>query len=75
MIVISLVLVTALIGLGTAILGFLNRKKIDQVHVLVNSQLHTVLERVEQLTESMREQGATVPDSPGSRPNGSGEVQ
>lgn len=42
--------ITAGLGCVTAILGFLNRKKIAEVHVLVNSQLDQVMSRL-QLSE------------------------
>jgi hypothetical protein len=75
MIVVIIVLITAILSLATAILGIINRKKIAEVHVLVNSQLTTVMTRVAQLTKSMEDQGAVIPDGP-SGPNrlGSGEV-
>jgi hypothetical protein len=53
----------------TALLAFLqsrrNTAKIHEVHVLVNSQLHDVLTRVSQLTETLHVAGVPVPDAPG----------
>jgi hypothetical protein len=39
-------------------------KKQDQIHVLVNSRLTTVVERVSQLTAILRAHGIDVPASP-----------
>lgn len=64
MITASVGLVAAVAGLAATILGLLNRKKIQQVHVLVNSQLTQVLERVAQLSASMTEAGVTIPPPP-----------
>jgi hypothetical protein len=52
---------TAIIG-AVASLG--NRKRINEVHVLVNSQLHTVLTRVDQLAGALRAADVDVPDPP-----------
>lgn len=41
-----------------------NGHKIDEVHVLVNSQLTAVLARVIQLTKVLNEEGVRVPDPP-----------
>ena len=53
----------------TALLGYLqsrrNQQKIGEVHVLVNSQLHSVLQRVDQLTGALTEAGIDVPKSNG----------
>ena len=53
---------------ATALLGFLqsrrNTARIGEVHVLVNSQLHAVLDRVEQLKGTLTAAGIDVPDKP-----------
>ena len=56
------------LGFITAVLGLANQRKIrktdekvQEVHILVNAQLHSVLDRVDQLTDSMHAQGAVVP--------------
>jgi hypothetical protein len=63
-----LVLAGILITFGTAIVGAVaslgNRKRINEVHVLVNSQLHTVLNRVDQLVGVLRAADVDVPDPP-----------
>ena len=52
----------------TTFVGFLqsrrNAAKISEVHVLVNSQLHAVLDRVEQLKGTLVGAGIDVPDDP-----------
>ncbi len=52
----------------TAVLGLVaslrNHKKIDEVHVLVNSQLQAVLTRVTQLTGALETAGVDVPPEP-----------
>lgn len=46
----------------TALLGFWRLlRKVAEVHVLVNSQLKTVLDRVSQLTGTLEEAGVDVP--------------
>jgi hypothetical protein len=50
----------------TAVIGFLQtRRKLTEIHVLVNSQLHDVLTRVTQLTGTLEAAGVDVPDPPG----------
>jgi hypothetical protein len=56
--------VTALLSLLAAALGLVNRKRIGDVHVLVNSQLTTVLDRVDQLATTLTEAGVAVPKAP-----------
>lgn len=46
-----LVIATALPAVVAAILGVVNRKKIQEVHVLVNSQLSEVVASLKQRTE------------------------
>jgi len=52
----------------TTLVGYLqsrrNTKKIGQVHVLVNSQLNTVLARVAQLSKALTDSGTDVPPAP-----------
>jgi hypothetical protein len=63
----------ALVGLATAALGFVsatlgavvsirNGRKSDEIHVLVNSQLTAVIDRVAQLTAALDSAGVPVPD-------------
>jgi hypothetical protein len=63
-----LVLAGIVITFATAVVGALaslgNRRRINEVHVLVNSQLHTVLTRVEQLSGALRAADVDVPDPP-----------
>lgn len=54
--------ITALFVLATAVLSFLNRKNIEKVHVLVNSRLTAVVNRVTQLTELLEAKGIDVPE-------------
>ena len=72
------ILVVALLTFGTALLGFLTGARnsrrlatatgqIQEVHVLVNSQLTAVTARVSQLVNSMEHAGVAVP------PNQNGE--
>lgn len=50
----------------SSVVGFWQtRRKIREVHVLVNSQLHAVLDRVTQLTGTLHEAGVAVPPKPG----------
>ena len=50
----------------TALVGFIttlrNQQKIQEVHLLVNSQLDTVLKRVQQLTKALESSDTDVPD-------------
>lgn len=55
---------------ATVVTGFLQlRRKVAEVHVLVNSQLSTVLQRVAQLTSALEHAEIEVPpeDQPGGR--------
>jgi hypothetical protein len=71
-----LVLAGLILTFLTAVLGFLqsrrNTSKIAEVHVLVNAQLHAVLDRVEQLTGTLKDAGVDVPSKPGTGPAGGG---
>jgi hypothetical protein len=64
----SLILAGVLVTFLTAVLGFItsvnNRKKIQEVHFLVNSQLNSVLNRVQQLTKALEDSGTEVPAAP-----------
>lgn len=45
-----------------AVFGYLQtRRKIAEVHVLVNSQLHDVIDRVSQLTKTLDDHGIDLP--------------
>jgi hypothetical protein len=55
-------------GMVTAVIGLVNqhkitdtRVKVQEVHVLVNSQLQAVVARVSQLIEAMEKAGVAVP--------------
>jgi len=57
-----LVLAGVALTFATSVLGFLvSLRKIQAVHVLVNSQLHDVLMRVTQLTGTLHSAGVDVP--------------
>jgi hypothetical protein len=59
------VLAGIIITFVTSVAGLAGlRRKVQEVHVLVNSQLTTVLERVTQLTGSLEAAGIDVPDPP-----------
>ena len=50
---------------ATAVIGFVQtRRKLTEIHVLVNSQLQQVLTRVVQLTDTLEKAGVDVPDPP-----------
>ena len=69
-----LVLAGIVITFATSLVGLwqtrTNQRKIGEVHVLVNSQLHAVLDRVAQLTETLTEAGVDVPDAGAGGPAG-----
>jgi hypothetical protein len=57
-----LVLAGVALTFATSVLGFfVSLRKIQAVHVLVNSQLHDVLMRVSQLTGTLHSAGVDVP--------------
>ena len=57
-----LALGTSLFLFATAVIGYFSAiRKIDQIHVLVNSRLTKALEYIEVLTESIVEEGGVVP--------------
>jgi hypothetical protein len=60
------------LGFITALLGLGARRRIQEVHVLVNSQLSGVVARVAQLTAAMQAAGLDVP--PASPPATGGEA-
>jgi uroporphyrinogen-III decarboxylase len=54
---------------ATALIGFAQtRRKIAEVHILVNSQLHAVLDCVTQLTAALADAGVDVPEPPTGAP-------
>ena len=58
-------LIVALTGLLGAVAGLIALfRRVQAVHVLVNSQLKTVMQRVDQLTGVIREAGLEVPERP-----------
>ena len=60
-------LIVALSGLVGAVGGIIALfRKVQAVHVLVNSQLSTMMERVDQLTGALHSAGVEVPDRPDS---------
>jgi hypothetical protein len=60
-----LVLGGIIITFATSVVGFVStRRKVQEVHVLVNSQLHDVLERVDQLKATLAAAGVDIPDKP-----------
>jgi len=60
-----LVLAGVVLTFLTAALGFaVSLRKLQAVHVLVNSQLHDVLTRVAQLTDTLNAAGVDVPEPP-----------
>jgi hypothetical protein len=61
-----LILAGVVLTFLTAVAGFWQAiRKIAEVHVLVNSQLHQVLMRVTQLTGTLHAAGVDVPADPG----------
>jgi len=62
-----LVLAVAVLTFLTAAVGFMmSFRRIQAVHLLVNSQLHDLLARVTQLTDALTAAGVDVPVVPGS---------
>lgn len=55
----SIILVTTIVGVVQTRYG---RKETREVHVLVNSQLTDVLNRVKQLEQELEQQGIAIPD-------------
>jgi hypothetical protein len=58
------IVITFLTSVAGAVQSRQNKSKIAEVHVLVNSQLHAVLDRVTQLTETLERADVAVPDPP-----------
>lgn len=57
------VVVAIISGLTLIAVAFISRK-VEKVHVLVNSRLATVLARVDQLTKKLESSNVAVPDAP-----------
>jgi hypothetical protein len=62
-------LIWELVGTGLTLAGVIigyaqTRRKVAEIHVLVNSQLHEVLDRVTQLTVTLEDAGVAVPEPP-----------
>jgi hypothetical protein len=68
-------LATAILGFATALFAFLTsakngrkindtQEKVNEVHVLVNSRLTNVMERVDQLTATLNKNAITIPEDP-----------
>lgn len=57
-------IIPAIPAVIAAAVSWLNHRRIAEVHVLVNSQLASVLARVDQLTGALTDAGADVPDPP-----------
>jgi hypothetical protein len=61
---VSIALAVSVITLATAVVGLVTvLRKVQAVHVLVNSQLSSVLGRVDQLTRALTNAGVDVPRS------------
>lgn len=64
----TLILITSgiVVTFLTALVNFLSairsRKRIEEVHILVNSQLDAVVHRVAQLTEALEAADVAVPE-------------
>jgi hypothetical protein len=65
---IGVALVTAIITCVTAFLNLRsskrNNRKIQEIHILVNSKFTTVVDRVDQLTKALEEARVDVPPEP-----------
>lgn len=60
----GLLTIVALASVGSAIVGVFVAITVGKVHVLVNSRMTAVLERVDQLTEALERSGIDVPPDP-----------
>lgn len=61
-----LTLATEILGLAGGVLAFLKiRRKVHEVHVLVNAQMVAALARIAQLAEALRAAGVEIPPGPG----------
>jgi hypothetical protein len=59
------VLAGVVVTFATSVVGFVSaHRKIGEVHVLVNSQLTAVVERVSLLTATLERAGVEVPPEP-----------
>ena len=65
--------VAAVISAGAALVAaigtFGNRKRISEVHVLVNQRMTDVQARVAQLTDKLQDEGKDVPPDPADPPH------
>lgn len=61
-------LVTAVFSLiaaaGAAASGLYNKKRIAEIHVVMNSRMSDALTRIEQLGNALQAQGIAIPDDP-----------
>lgn len=63
MLAIWLTLITAIIALITLLIGIIaGRKKLDDIHVVVNSRYTELVRRVAQLVAALKEHGIDVPN-------------
>lgn len=59
--------VVLLTTIVTLVLTLVNKRKVEQVHVLVNSQMTAVVARVEQLVKALEASDTEVPPPPDQR--------
>lgn len=61
-----IVLLTAVVVLATAAVGFMAKLRRDtrEIHVMVNSRLSDALERIDQLENTLTALGIELPDRP-----------
>lgn len=62
--IVLLLTITALASIASAIIAHRNAAVVAQVHVLVNSRMTAVLERVGQLTGALERSDIEVPPDP-----------
>jgi len=55
---------TLVSAVAAMVLSIRNGRKIEEVHVIVNSRMASVLARVEQLTSALETSDTDVPDDP-----------
>jgi hypothetical protein len=60
-------LVTAVVVLSTALVGYMAklRKDVSEIHVMVNSRMAEALARIEQLEQALEGAGVDTPRRPG----------
>lgn len=60
-----LVLLTALVVLGTAVVGLIAKlhRDVQEIHVMVNSRMNEALTRIDQLYGALEDAGVTPPES------------